>query len=151
MNAKRALIEYEQMNVLLDCKKEEICRIRESLSNPKSTRETDRVQTSLDHSKQERTIAELIDLERQLDAERMEIMQRQRAVIKLIEQLPLPEYMVIYERYIKMGSLQEVAERLGKSSSWVSSIQSKGIKALQRQLDAGKCGTYGEPEKTNAK
>lgn len=73
MNAKRALIEYEQMNVLLDCKKEEIYRIRESLSNPKSPRENDRVQTSIDHSKQERTIAELIDLERQLDAQLMEI------------------------------------------------------------------------------
>lgn len=147
MNAKRTLIEYEQMNVLLDCKKEEIYRIRESLSNPKSTRENDRVQTSIDHSKQERTIAELIDLERQLDAERVEIMQRQRAIIKLIEQLPLPEYMVLYERYIKMGSLQEVAGRLGKSSSWVSSTQSKGIKALQRLLDADKFGTHGEPEK----
>ena len=93
--------------------------------------ESERVRASKDPRKNQKEIAEYIDIEREiweLEAERSEI-------IRTIERLPCEEYKIIYRLYVQGIALKAIACQLDMSYSWVKKKKKDALRHVQRMLD----------------
>lgn len=58
-----------------------------------------------------------------------------RDIISTIEELPLPEYDVLYERYVNLREFHQIADQMDISYSWVTSVHGRGLKSIQKILE----------------
>lgn len=63
-----------------------------------------------------------------------ELMEVKRDVIGTIEELPLPEYEVLYEKYVNFKDFQEIADKMDKSYSWTTSVHGRGLVSIRKIL-----------------
>lgn len=63
-----------------------------------------------------------------------ELLETKREVIGTIEKLPLPEYEVLYEKYVNFKEFQEIADKMDKSYSWTTSIHGRGLVSIRKIL-----------------
>ncbi len=84
----------------------------------------------------ETLICTYIQMECELEAEVRYYHKLRRDAIKLMEQLPLSQYKVIYQVYILGRSLKEVAAHEDMSYTWATTTQNHAFRSLQKLLDA---------------
>lgn len=63
-----------------------------------------------------------------------DLMEVKREVIGTIEELPLPEYEVLYEKYVNFKDFQEIADKMDKSYSWTTSVHGRGLVSIRKIL-----------------
>lgn len=70
-----------------------------------------------------------------------DLMEVKRDVIGTIEKLPLPEYEVLYEKYVNFKEFQDIADQKDKSYSWTTSVHGRGLVSVRKILqDREKAG-----------
>ena len=75
-----------------------------------------------------------IIMESEIQEAIQELLETKREVIGTIEKLPLPEYEVLYEKYVNFKEFQEIADKMDKSYSWTTSIHGRGLVSIRKIL-----------------
>lgn len=82
-----------------------------------------------------------ITVEGEIQEAIQDLMEVKRDVIGTIEKLPLPEYEVLYEKYVSFKEFQDIADQMDKSYSWTTSVHGRGLVSVRKILqDREKAG-----------
>ena len=96
----------------------------------------ERVQTSGNNQKMADAIVKCVDMESEIDKLIDELIDTKKAVIATIEKLYSPtEYKILHMRYIQHISLTDIADKLNKEYSWVTTTHGRALKSVQRLLN----------------
>lgn len=96
----------------------------------------ERVQTSGNNQKMADAIVKCVDMESEIDKLIDELIDTKKAVIATIEKLYSPtEYKILHMRYIQHISLTDIADKLKKDYSWVTTTHGRALKSVQRLID----------------
>ena len=89
-------------------------------------------------SKMEDAVIKCIMVEDEITAAVEKLIAEKRKVVQVIERLYSPtEYRVLHMRYIQHIGFADIAERLGKEYSWVTTTHGRALKHVQEILDGG--------------
>ena len=94
-----------------------------------------RVKSTSVVDRRESLICDYLRMEKQLEQEVKNCYAIRREAIMLFEQLPTAQYNILYQVNILGRSLQEVANDADRSYSWVTTVQNRALKTLQKLLD----------------
>ena len=101
---------------------------------------TERVQTS-GSNKLPSVLANYITIKGRIEKEVEKLVEERQEIINTIKGLPLQEYDVIYEKYVNKKDFYEIADIMGISYSWVTSVHGRALKSMQKILqDKEKAG-----------
>jgi len=95
----------------------------------------DRVQTSGNPQKMADAVCKIIEIEAEIDAFVDKLIDTKRDVISTLERLNPTEYDLLHKVYVQFFTFEEVADKKGKSYSWVTTVHGRALKNVQRILD----------------
>lgn len=96
----------------------------------------ERVQSTGSKSKMADAIEKCILLEEEIAVAVDKLIAEKRSVVKIIEKLYSPmEYKILHLRYIQHVSLKDIAERLNREYTWVTTTHGRALKHVQNILD----------------
>lgn len=107
-------------------------------ASPQTTGE--RVQSSGNPQRMADAIGRYIDIEREIDECIDRLVDVKREVLGVIEQLNATEYDVLHQLYIQGKTLQEVADKKGRSYSNIATIHGRALQSVQHILDGRESG-----------
>lgn len=135
MKAKEYLLQVKKLDRMINNKLIEIEMWKSIASGTSAKADGERVQSSSNQQKMEDAICKYISIESELDADIDRLVNIKMEVISTIEQLKVDEYDVLHKEYIQYKELDEIAEDMEKTYSWVTTIKGKALKNLQDILD----------------
>jgi DNA-directed RNA polymerase specialized sigma24 family protein len=99
----------------------------------------ERVQTSSKTtSKMEDAVVKCVMIEDEIAAAVERLIAEKKAVVRTIEALHSPtEYRILHMRYIQYISLADIAEKLNKEYTWVTTVHGRAVKHIQDLLSKG--------------
>ena len=100
----------------------------------------ERVQSSsVTTSKMEDAVIKCIMVEGEIAAEVERLIAEKKKTVRTIEQLHSPtEYRILHMRYIQYISLADIAEKLKKEYTWVTTVHGRAVKHVQDILSKEK-------------
>ena len=133
MLAETFLKRIVNLNLLIDCKLEQIKELRHSLTSIGGVSGGDRVQTTLNPDKWTMKIAKIVDLENEINAEIDKYVDYKRKARELIETLDDDlEKVVLYKRYFENKSYEQIAEECFFSLRQVFYIRKNALTKLDK-------------------
>lgn len=126
--AKRELQEVSKIDRNIRNLKETIARLRANLTNTAVHLSPDKVQTSHNNNQMADTMAEIIQLENDLNARIEELTGNMRKILKNIWQIPdLDEQTVLIARYMNEKDWSDIAEDFGCTTRQVHNYHARGL------------------------
>lgn len=96
----------------------------------------ERVQSSGGQQKMSEAIEKCLDMENEINSLIDELIETKKKVVDTIEKIYSPtEYKILHMRYIQHISLKEIAIRLNREYSWVTTTHGRALKSVQNILD----------------
>jgi DNA-directed RNA polymerase specialized sigma24 family protein len=95
----------------------------------------DRVQTSGNPQKMADAVCKIIEIEAELNAFVDRLIDTKRDVISTIERLNPTEYDLLHKVYVQYFTFDDVAIKMNKSYSWVTTVHGRALKSVQNMLD----------------
>lgn len=96
----------------------------------------ERVQSSGSQQKMSEAIENCLDMENEINSLIDELIETKKKVIDTIEKIYSPtEYKILHMRYIQHISLKEIAIKLNREYSWVTTTHGRALKSVQNILD----------------
>ena len=81
-------------------------------------------------------IEKCLDMENEINSLIDELIETKKKVVDTIEKIYSPtEYKILHMRYIQHISLKEIAIRLNREYSWVTTTHGRALKSVQNILD----------------
>lgn len=118
-------------NKIIECQhwKNLACSItgNQSLENVQSTKIPDKMAFA---------VGKYVDIEREINNCIDTLYESKKDILNVIEQLDITEYDILHKVYIQYMDLNDVAIKLDKSYSWVTTMHGKALKDVQKILDA---------------
>lgn len=133
---KAFLNKVRKIDMLINNKLDEIQQLR-SLAESTSISLGERVQSSGSQHKMADRVDRIVDMEREVDAEIDRLLLAKKEVIDVIEQLPLEQYDLLYQVYIKGVELK--CYNTDKSYTWVKSTHGRALVNVRDILRSRKC------------
>ena len=116
---KSFLNQIRKIDVLIKHKQDEIEQLR-SLAESTSISLGERVQSSGSKQRMADTVDRYVEMEKEVTADIERLIKAKREVLEVIEQLPLDQYDLLYQVYVKGEQLKSY--KTDKSESWVRSM-----------------------------
>lgn len=135
MEAKSYLQQIEKLDSQIKKKLSEVEKLGLIATGTTMKFESERVQSSGSKHSMENAICMKLDIESEVVEEVKKLFKLRQKIIHDIDQLPINEYEVIYRKYVEYKELYEIACDVGKSYSWVTSVHSRGLANIQKQLN----------------
>lgn len=96
----------------------------------------ERVQASSAKSKMAEAVDKCIDMESEIVDAVNRLVNEKKEVVQTIEKLYSPtEYKILHLRYIQHINLADIADKLNKEYSWVTTTHGRALKSLQNILN----------------
>lgn len=87
-------------------------------------------------SKMEDAVVRCIMVEEEIASAVEMLIAEKKRVLQVIEQLYSPtEYRILHMRYIQYISLADIADRLGREYTWVTTVHGRAVKHVQEILE----------------
>ena len=87
-------------------------------------------------SKMEDAVIKCIMVEEEIAAAVERLIAEKKKVVQVIEKLYSPtEYRILHMRYIQYISLADIAEKLGREYTWVTTVHGRAVKHVQEILE----------------
>lgn len=135
MNAYDYLREIKKKDYLIDNKLAELDGLRDLITKTTAVIGSEAVQSS-PADKFGKTIAKIIDLEKEINLEIDAFVDDRRQRIKIIEQLEDPmHYIIVFKRYVEYKSFEAIAEEIHYSRPWVSNKFYEAMEIIQKIID----------------
>ena len=132
MRAEEYLEQIKKLDMLISNKTRERKRWAEIADGMGSFSTDEKVKSTHNPQKTANAIITYCDIDREI----AELERKRNAIIKTIERLPPDEYTVIYENYVQLSTIQEIASLCDKSYEWVKKRKRRGLMLIQVMLDA---------------
>jgi hypothetical protein len=96
----------------------------------------DKVQASGSPSKMADAVEKCIDIEREIDEYIDRLIDTKKEVIHTLEKMDNPtEYKILHMRYIQQISLTDIAEKLNREYSSITTTHGRALKSVQKLID----------------
>lgn len=135
MKAKDYLRQLKMLDRLIENKLAEKEQWKAMATSTTQQLTADRVQTSGNPQKMADAVCKIIEIEAEIDACIDNLVDTKRDVIKTLERLNPTEYDLLHKVYVQFLTFEEVADKKGKSYSWVTTVHGRALKNVQRILD----------------
>ena len=132
---KRLARQLEKLETMISNKTEEQAKWKAISLNITSHSDGQRVQSSGNKQKMADAIDRRIDIERELNSLIESLYDARREMLDIIEQLNADEYDVLYKRYMKRMTFDEIGAAKGKSKNWCTTVHGRGLENVQRIID----------------
>ncbi len=87
-------------------------------------------------SKMEDAVIKCIMVEEEIAAAVEKLIAEKKKVVQVIEKLYSPtEYRILHMRYIQYISLADIADKLGREYTWVTTVHGRAVKHVQEILE----------------
>ena len=133
---KAFLNKVSKIDRLINNKLDEIQQLR-SLAESMSISLGERVQSSGSKHRMADVVEKYVEMEREVDAEIDKLLLAKKEVIEVIEQLPLDEYDILYQVYVKGIDLK--CCKSDKSYAWIKSVHGRALVNVREILRRRKC------------
>ena len=92
--------------------------------------------SSTSTSKMADAVIECVAMEDEIAEDVDRLVEEKRKVVRTLEQLDSPtEYRILHMRYIQYIPLADIADRMDKEYTWVTTTHGRALKSLQNILD----------------
>jgi DNA-directed RNA polymerase specialized sigma24 family protein len=135
LKAKDYLRQLKMLDRLIENKLAEKEQWKAMATSTTQQLSADRVQTSGNPQKMADAVCKIIEIEAEIDACIDNLVDTKRDVIKTLERLNPTEYDLLHKVYVQFLTFEEVADKKGKSYSWVTTVHGRALKNVQRILD----------------
>ena len=136
IEAKNYLLQVERLDSRIDNKLIERQQWRDIAFGITANIGGERVQSSGSQQKMSEAIEKCLDMENEIDSLIDELIETKKKVIDTIEKIYSPtEYKILHMRYIQHISLKEIAIKLNREYSWVTTTHGRALKSVQNILD----------------
>lgn len=135
MQVKEFLNKIRHIDMMIDCKCEQIANLRHRLTSISSPMANlgDRVQATLDPDKFTNTISKIIDMEKEVNDDIDKLVDLKCAARKAIEQLDDDvEKMVLYKRYFNNKTFEQISVEMNYSWRRIHQVHGNALKKLER-------------------
>lgn len=131
MSVKDFLNRIKTIDLLIDTKLEEITVLRNRLMNVTVSCDGERVQTSKKGDKFADTIAKIVDLENEINADIDKLVEHKSLAKVLIDKLDEDVLKVIlYKRYFSGKTFNQIADEIGYTERWTCELHERALKKL---------------------
>ena len=140
MGVKEFLNKIRKIDLLIDCKLEQVNELRSLLCGGAIRYDKDKVQSSVDPDSMTDIVAKIIELEQKIneDIDRLiDIKTKAREMIEMLENDR--EKVILYKRYFDGKSFEELAVECGYSWRQVHRIHGKALVNLEKIKDVIEC------------
>ena len=136
-NAQRFLERVEMIETIIENKLTEQRRWKELALSITANMSSEKVQTSSKTtSKMADAVIKCIAMEDEIAEAVDKLIAEKQKVIKVLESLYSPtEYKILHLRYIQHISLTDIADKLNKEYTWVTTTHGRALKNVQNILD----------------
>ena len=134
MKAKDYLKQLQKLDRLIENKLAEKEQWRAIATSTTQQLTHDKVQSTSNPHKMADAIHKIIEIEAEIDACVDRLVDTKRDVISTIERLNPTEYDLLHKVYVQYFTFDEVADKKGKSYSWVTTVHGKALKNVQRMI-----------------
>lgn len=136
IKAKDYLLQVERLDARITNKLIEQQQWRDMALSITANIGGERVQSSGSQQKMSEAVEKCVDMESEINSLIDELIDTKKKVIDTIEKIYSPmEYKILHMRYIQHISLKEIAEKLNREYSWVTTTHGRAVKSVQRLLD----------------
>lgn len=136
MKAKDFVRRIKEIDTLMRIKNEELLRLREKAGGVGGYMDGERVQSTITISdKMADEVVRYIDMRDEMVAENFNLAKERHMIINTIGELEPVEYEVLYSKYAKGESFDEIADRYEKSYRWAVAKHGTALKNLQKVID----------------
>lgn len=136
MKAKEYLNKLKKYDFIIKSKAEEVKRWHDIATNITIRQEGERVQSSGDKDKLGASVSIYVDLEEELLQDIQLFEKARREIIDtLTDVLNGEEYSVCYQHFVIGLDWQAIADNMGKSYRWATSVNGNALAKIQRFLD----------------
>ena len=135
MKAKDYLRQLQKLDKLIENKLAEKEQWKAMATSTTQQLTADRVQTSGNPQKMADAVCKIIEIEAELNAFVDRLIDTKRDVISTIERLNPTEYDLLHKVYVQYFTFDDVAIKMNKSYSWVTTVHGRALKSVQNMLD----------------
>ena len=135
MKAKDYLRQLQKLDRLIENKLAELQQWKAMATCTTQQLTADKVQTSGNPQKMADAVCKIIEIEAEIDRYVDSLVDTKREVINTLERLNPTEYDLLHKVYVQYFTFDEVAEKKGKSYSWVTTVHGRALKNIQSMLD----------------
>lgn len=136
MKAKEYLQQIRKLDKLIENKLIERQYWKNLAVSISSNQGSENVQSTKTPDKMAAAVGKYVDIEREIDSCIDALYETKKDILNVIEQLETTEYDILHKVYVQYMDLNDVAIKLDKSYSWVTSMHGKALKDVQKILDA---------------
>lgn len=138
MTAKDFLEQIKKLDALIENTKNEVQFWRDIANNTAVNMSGERVQSTGNHDTTAKAICTYLDLEAENAKRVQQLIDIRKDIISVIEQLEVIEYDLLYMLYVRRKTLQDVADKCGKSYSWAAGRHSIALMQVQKIINQRK-------------
>ncbi len=131
MRAEEYLDKIKKIEAMISNKEEEYKRLVALAEGIGECAVSERIMSSRDLHKSQKTIASYIDLGREIE----DLKEKKKKILVTLEQLPTVEYTVLYRFFVQNYSLKEIAYAYRKSYEWAKKKKRNGLMLIQNMID----------------
>ena len=132
MQAKEFLNKIRHIDAMIDCKRDQIKDLRDTLTSI-SCPMGEKVQSTLDPDKFTNPVSKIIELEKEINDDIDKLIDLKRIARKVIEQLDNEvEKMVLYKRYFENKTFEQISVELNYSWRRIHQFHGDALNKLER-------------------
>lgn len=136
MKAKEYLLKIEKNEKLINNKRDELFKLRCMAESTTIDSANESVQSSASSDKLGNLVARIVDLENEIISDSIKAVSDMQERIAAIEQIDdATEYDILYKRYVKHLTLQQVSEELNYGYEWTCRLHGKALSKIQRIIE----------------
>ena len=135
MKAKEYLEQLRKLDKLIENKLAEKERWQCIATTTTAQLSGERVQSSGNQQKMADAVCRYRELESEINACIDRFVDQRQEIIATIELLDVTEYDILHKVYVQYMTLQETADALDKSYTWLATMHGTALKQVQRILD----------------
>ena len=134
MTAKEYLSEVQTLQTIIEQKQEALKQIRESVTSVHGLQyDRERVQGSKQTDRIGETVAKIVDIEKEVEADVITLICKKHETIKQIHTLQNPRFIaLLFKRYIEYKKFQTIAEEMDLTEQYVKHLHGKALKAFEK-------------------
>lgn len=135
MKAKEYLQQIRKLDKLIENKMIERQYWKNLAVSISSNQSSENVQSSKNHDKMAAAVGKYVDIEREIDGCIDVLYKTKKDILNVIEQLEATEYDILHKVYVQHIDLNDVAIKLDKSYTSVTTTHGRALKNVQNILD----------------
>lgn len=139
MGAKEYLQQVRKLDILIGRKIEQRDSLRADTVRITAHSEGERVKSSGNLMRLSDTIAKIIDLEKEIDADIDKLVNLKKEIISVIDSIDHSEMIdLLYRRYLKYEKWEKIAVEMNYNIRWVYRLHGQALKKISEKMEIGR-------------